>query len=570
MFKNKLTKVFFVLLCIVTLIVPYASPVLAVKVEKTDTQVDLKSITIHEGGEPSGTLNDEQLAYYDKSIYEYYVGGSDSSHRVWKIVTSDTDFQNSFYCLNAAKTFPAALSNGTDYISFSKVANMSDSTDPKVKALHLSAESSNTSVWTSNYNSLMWILNNMYLKNEAPEQKDEFLNKVFSGSEFDVETVKAVLTDDDIDVVQQYAIWYFTNNDYVDGGGIQKFNVENLPTINIAKLTGTGVGTPGSYSDVTQKNDNRQQIANTLFKYLVSSAKNAGSDSEKTYPSLVKTEGLPKKTDANYYVVGPYKVTSGNIDKSEYTIKIVDQNNTDITDYKIKINGEDDFTTQTLENIVDVDFYVYIPKTNTETTSVKIQLNYNTYETTATLWENADEQYQPVVLINREVKAHPSELEYPIVRPGRFDLALRKYLVKVNNTNVSMSPNVDTTPLKNGGTDAIYKHAKTPIEVAPGDKVVFEIRVYNEGDVNAVAATIKDQLPKGLKLAENSDINTTYGWQKVQDTEFGTIYKSDYIKNTEIAAFDKENDVLTSKFVQIECEIESGVTDSSVLTNISL
>ena len=76
-------------------------------------------------------------------------------------------------------------------------------------------------------------------------------------------------------------------------------------------------------------------------------------------------------------------------------------------------------------------------------------------------------------------------MEYPVERPGRFDLALRKYLVKVNNTNVSMSPNIDTTPLKNGGTDAIYKHAKTPVEVKPGDKVVFEIRVYNEGDVDA-------------------------------------------------------------------------------------
>ena len=75
MFKNKLAKAIFVVLCIVTLLVPYASPVLAVKVNKTDTQVNLKSITAHEGGdEASGTLNDEQEAYYDKSIYEYYVG----------------------------------------------------------------------------------------------------------------------------------------------------------------------------------------------------------------------------------------------------------------------------------------------------------------------------------------------------------------------------------------------------------------------------------------------------------------------------------------------------------------
>ena len=293
MFKNKLTKVFFVLLCIVTLIVPYASPVLAVKVEKTDTQVDLKSIQVHEGGEEgTGTLTSEQEEFYDKAPHEYYVGGSDSSHRVWKIVTSDTDYQNSFYCLNAAKTFPAVLNGGIDYVSFSKVANMSDSTDPKVKALHLSAESSDSATWNANYKALSWLFDNMYLRHEEirPDepldgsgngnnnyvpQKDILLNKAFAGSEFDIDTVKAVLTDDDIDVVQQYAIWYFTNNDYVDGNNIQKFNVENLPAINISKAEGMTFGTPGSFSDITGQNLGRQEMANTLYKYLINSAKNA-------------------------------------------------------------------------------------------------------------------------------------------------------------------------------------------------------------------------------------------------------------------------------------------------------
>ncbi len=570
MFKNKLAKAIFVVLCIVTLLVPYASPVLAVKVNKTDTQVNLKSITAHEGGdEASGTLNDEQEAYYDKSIYEYYVGGTDSTHRVWKIVTSDTGYQNSFYCLNATKTFPAVLNGGNDYLAFDKVANMKDSTDPKVKALHMSAESSDSATWNANYKALLWIFENIYLKNDLPGQKDEFLNKAFKDTEFDVETVKAVLTDDDIDVVQQYAIWYFTNNDYVDGEGTQKFNVEDIPAINISKLSMEGFGTPGSYSDVTGKNDNRQEIANTLYKYLINSAKNAGENTTKVYPTLTKTESLPKKTDKDYYVVGPYKVTSGNVDKTEYSIKLVDQNNNDLTGYRIKINGEDDFTADNLADIVNKDFYVYIPKTNTDVSKVKLKLEYNSYETIPTLWENSDEQYQPVVLVNREMVPHSNEIEYPIERPGRFDLALRKYLVKVNNTNVSMAPNVDTTPLKNGETDAIYKHAKTPINVAAGDKVIFEIRVYNEGDVDATSATIKDQLPKGLKYVEDSEINTTYGWQKVEDTEYGTIYKTDYIKNTKIDAYNKENDELTSKFVQIECEIANNVTDSSVLTNIA-
>ena len=51
----------------------------------------------------------------------------------------------------------------------------------------------------------------IYLKNQTPEQKEAFLKTVFKpyidDDKYDYDTVRVLLTDDDIDVVQQYAIW---------------------------------------------------------------------------------------------------------------------------------------------------------------------------------------------------------------------------------------------------------------------------------------------------------------------------------------------------------------------------
>ena len=587
MLKRKFTKIIFVLFCIITLVMPYTTNVLAAKITSDDTQVYLQSITVHEGGEASGTLTPEQEAIYDNSIYEYFVGGTSASDRIWKIVTKDgdsVDYQNIFYCINATKVFPAVDDNGNpvNALQYTNVADLKDSTSAKVKALHFSADFG-SETWTKNYNSLLWLFDNFYLKNAEINNKDEYLTKAFAGSDYDVDVVKAILTDDDIDVVQQYAIWYFTNNDFVDDGDpdnpYQKFNVDNLPAVNIAKLDTTGIGTPGSYRTVAGDTyENRQDMANILFRYLVNTAKNPPASGEKVYPTLVKNDTLPKKTDANYHVVGPYKVTSGNVDSSEYKITLTDQNNNKLSteDYKILINGETEFTTQDVDEILDKDFYVYIPKTNSSVNNVSLNLEYTTYETISTLWENSNEEYQPVTLLERKTTPHSAKITYPIDK-SVFDLALRKYIVSVNGKSVSMSPTVDVTPLKNGENTAKYIHPKTPVEVSAGDRIVFAIRVYNEGNIDATNTVVLDALPEGLEYVEDSEINRTYGWVKDKDvsktgegTAKHTNYKTDYLKNTTINGFNRETGTeLSSADVQIEVKIANNVDANSVLTNIA-
>ncbi len=96
-----------------------------------------------------------------------------------------------------------------------------------------------------------------------------------------------------------------------------------------------------------------------------------------------------------------------------------------------------------------------------------------------------------------------------------FDLALRKYITKVDGVDVSTltgsrAPSITATEINNSGT-AIYNHRKDPVKVKKGSKVTYNITIYNEGDVAGIATEITDQLPKELKYKEGSiDSNSKY------------------------------------------------------------
>ena len=573
MLKKKIGKIAFVLMCIITIIMPYTSNVLAATLTHEDTTAELQVLINHEGGEESSkTLTDEQKEYYDILSYGYTVGET----KVYKIISKgDYEYQNMFYCLNAVKSFPGVTAEGLNSLEYTNVADLKDATDANVKGLHLSTSyADNQEKWTENYRALIWLVNNMYLEKQTPEQKDDYLAKAFANYEgSNLEVVKAFLTDDDIDVVQQYAMWYFTNGDNI------KFNTNTLPAVELTKINIDQTTESGSYNDIAGQAE-RQQMANHLFKYLVENAKKA-EETTVTYPQMAEVQsGAELLDDSDYYVAGPFKVTSGTAAKTEYSIKLLEQNENEIPreDYKIYIEGEEDFTNKNVDEIFNAQYYIYLPKTNKTITKINLKLEYLSYETEATLWKNntkntdGEEVYQPVTLITREKMPHSANKVYEIDR-STADLALRKYIVKVNDKTLDRGPkveNIDVTGLKNEtSSTAIYKHAKAPVKVSNGDTIVYEIRVYNEADIDARGTVIIDALPKGLEFVEGSTINTTYGWEKVTEGNNVVTYKTEYLRNEVIAAFDKNSDTLNSASVQIECKVSDTAKASSVLTNIA-
>ena len=544
MSKKRIMKMTIAFMCILSIMMPYMTPVLAKALTHEDTVANLETTRIHEGGEEAtGTLPADYQGFYDYNSYEYKIGNT----TIFKIITAgDTSYENALYCLNGDKSFP-----GTEALSYKKMADLKDETDLNVKALGLSA---------ANYKSLIWLIDNMYLRKQTPELKDEFLAKAFNveigSDEFYI--IKSLLTDDDIEVVQQWAMWNFTNSE-----------TEKYTSFGAVTLKDYINNVEGDYKDVTGYGE-RQDYAKTLYDYLVASAKAAQEAEAVTYPTIVKNE-MTSEVEGDYYKVGPFKVTSGTAASESYKLNLVGADELEIAreKYSIKIEGEEEFTNLNVNQIFDKNYYIYIPIKDNGITKLKLKLDYSTYTTEASLWEKENDTeslYQPIALITRQEKEHNDFVEITI-EEKQYDLALRKYIVKVNDTEyTNRTPVVDVTPLKNGETTATYKHVKSPIEVNIGDTVVYEIRIYNEGDINATLNTVVDYLPTGLELVEDSKINTEYKWEVSAD---GKTVTSNYLANQVINAFDKNSDTLDSKYLKIECKIVEGTDAGKVLTNIA-
>ena len=107
-----------------------------------------------------------------------------------------------------------------------------------------------------------------------------------------------------------------------------------------------------------------------------------------------------------------------------------------------------------------------------------------------------------------------------VVVEGEFDLALRKFVTKVNEEAITNRiPQVDTSKFGTIGADGkpvttmTYNHTKEPLLVNTTDIVTYTIRVYNEGEVNGYASEVKDDIPEGLEFLPENATNKEYRWQ---------------------------------------------------------
>ena len=518
------------------------------------------------GDESSGTIDSDK---YDDSPYAYQVANSGGSGRktVFKLIEeNDYSYENALYCVNAEKSFPSA--NAYDY------KNMGDIKTETTTA----AASLINSIGAKNYKSLIWLIDNMYLPKQQPDEKVEYIKKAFAGEigknvipPVTVESIMETITDDDIEVVQQWALWYFTNGN-TDGlsADYLKYYHARYSTFGSVYIK-SAMLTNDQWQSLSDRTGNgaRQEFMNILYAYLVDNAKKAATTTKTTYPSFgMQNADIKCTVDGDYYKVGPFKVNSG---VGTANIKLVDNNGREIerSKYQIKIDGENSFTNKNVNNIFNTNYYIYLPIEGNTITKVKMTIDYKTFETDASLWTpTTDDTLQPVVLITRGEKSHSDSREKDIENK-EFDLALRKYIIKAGSTTISNRiPEVDTRTISSTGT-AEYKHRKQPVSVKAGDTVVYEIRVYNERSLSGTATKITDYLPAGMTLAENSNINKVYGWTASDD---GRVATTEYLKDSVIEGYSGSGE-LESLYVQIECKIAddlaNDITENVILTNVA-
>lgn len=147
-----------------------------------------------------------------------------------------------------------------------------------------------------------------------------------------------------------------------------------------------------------------------------------------------------------------------------------------------------------------------------------------------------------------------------------FDLALRKFITKVNGKEVS----VNRTPLIDAESKevldkyktAAYHHTKNSLQVEVGNEVEYTIRVYNEGEVDGVAKEITDYLPEGLSFVKLADESKDYKTEsKAGDKKVVIKYSGkDVIKANSInRILNKETENLYQE-VKLICIVNEGAT----------
>ena len=504
---------------------------------------------------------------------------------VWKIVETDSngigDTYKTIYCLKGGPGFNGAFSGANDtspvrhYTQYFDMKNPSSITSDYTDAI--------PAINSTTYKSLVWLLDNVYVApltvsdaEQATEYREELLKLAgISGSS---------ITDDDIDVVQQLAVWYFTNNAENDPYKVS----ENNGTYNFELWVNAIEGQNSSYNPLSDEQgegavdgSDRSEDCKLLFKYLVDTAKSKGEDSsykisnlEATKPyQLDKTLKVDHKTVGNNYVIGPFKINKISDTAGTLTAKFYNGNTEIMNPTMQDVNGK---TIATIEDTVGKEFYISIP-TSIDIENIKLEISGSYFNTSINYWavlKSNQNDDQPVAEVERTRKIYNEDITYTPA-PKQFDLALRKFITSINGKapTVSREPKVDLTTLKNGTFNrngkkeytATYTHSKNALEVKTGDKVIYTIRVYNEGEADAYVKEVTDYLPDGLKLAENSTINTENGW--TNPSKDNKTIVTNKLGKTLLKAFD--GTTLEYLDVQIECEVIARGTSTKSLKNIA-
>ena len=423
----------------------------------------------------------------------------------------------------------------------------------------------------SNYNSLMWLLDNIYIMpaigTDNTTAREEFLKSKIPNELYEL------ITDDDIDAVQQLAIWYFTN----PSGDKYHYETSNFKINSIANVDSNYASMGDIFGD---DGWDREDAIEALFQYYITNAKansNYKSTNNTTSPiEIVKSNATMTKVGSNY-VAGPYKINQ--LLNVDYTLNatFTDINGTTITpSIGIKdVSGNVTATTKTLKELVGQEFYLIMP-TSSNISGIKMTVNTSYTSKTVDYWSVADAPTteQPVVIVN-ETPLNFSDTT-SIVVPKPFDLSLRKFITNINGTEITNRiPQVDVSKLASGeATTATYNHPKTPLKVAIGDVVTYTIRVYNEGDIDGYVEEITDHLPDQLEFIVDDQVNIEYGWKIASSTDLKTI-KTEYLSKAnettdganKISAFN--GTTLAYKDVKIKCRVVATEPMADKITNIA-
>ena len=535
----------------------------------------------------SGKLLKLNNPTYRGSGYAYRAGLKSTSgihtQDMWKIYEYNSNgetiknLNNGIYCIKMGVGFGSSNGSQTEQRTYTIYADMKNPTEAD-KTIIDSYKANIPS--EENYNSLIWVLDHCYVPapsnsptNEQIETAAKYRKELLTNAKIP----NSKINDDLIDIVQQIAIWYFTNDD--------KYKADELTNIQAKLKTDLDYD---SIEDVfndwnlvtNDTNPNDLGDVYMLYNYFIEGGKaNKDTNPNTTITNPVELTQVGAKVVASNgsYIAGPYKINK--LSDIVYTLdgKLTDEQGNNIS-YTL-LDSDKKETTKTLAELVGTEFYLKIPST-ASVNKAKFKLTTTVMQNTITYWTVANSNNdQPVAEIVPEEKQFEQEVELKL---SDFDLALRKFITNINGKELIdtttgkylREPSIDVTPLVNGtDTTAIYKHPKDPIGVAVGDIVIYTLRIYNEGQIDGYAKTVTDYLPEQLEFVMNDEenFNAKYGWQidsslRKASTNYLDKQTVDP-EDTLIKAFD--GTTLDYKELKIKCKVKSTKDLDKVITNIA-
>ena len=503
-------------------------------------------------------------------------GTTGNAAKIWNIVkytssTSNDPTAGNFYCVKAGVGFTQGSAARAPYNVFY---------DMKKERNEIKAQNDilsklvtvNLSDGTNRYDALLALLDMLYLTGESTAAERTALLEAANiyAEDYPYYPIK----DDDIRAIQQAAIWYFTN--YGEESG--KYDKTGDADWLNYTLNGTTYGPLANYKkNDTDEGPDRDEQAMMLYDYLINTAKaNANkytNVSSTGAPAQVVTTSLNHTESGSNYVMGPIRINENSSNPAPYTIDFVVKNNgITTTSYTLLDENKNAVTSgKTVKDLVGKDFYISMPKASVGTLTIDIAINYS--DTTMTLWASStNSQEQPIVVVKKEPKSVPVKLTFTPEEEKKegFDLALRKYITKVNGTELESTktrvPNIDESTLTSG-TTATYKHRKDPIVIQTGDVVTYKLTIYNEGNKDGRATKLVDQLPTGLKFKQV--ISGNFELDSYTETDNTLNLKRKASNTDNLAAYTSGN--LKSETIEIECEVTATPhsANTKVLTNVA-
>ena len=338
----------------------------------------------------------------------YYSWGNNTTvdaKNVWKIAnysSGNTDYSNLYYCLNAERGFGTSQGRMTEGATDQYTTEYEVNDTNKNNIISIAGGSLGT-----NYNKILWILDNSYV----PTGNNTSLSQFKSSMESKGVSITH-LTEEQIEVVQQMAIWYYTNNSYED------------PTENRGELPNLYYNGNQSSNIVLTVDDYGERITlydelNDLYKYYI---RNASSSYNHKVPTLSLSNVQATVTESGDYIIaGPFSLSGTNTD-------LITQINATITpnkSYTLLNSSKNVVSGNNFTNVIGSNFYLRFNKSDisSDTTfNLKLNYKYNIRNLTVLTDITDVSDTQPVVLLEQGERSQEIETNINIELKGKLKI----------------------------------------------------------------------------------------------------------------------------------------------------